>query len=105
MMTNDKPEPQQQQRQRVSHMLTFKEFMEEKGGDVRSSSNSRKKLSATVAESAPKMSNSRNLSNPLPVMLTFQRQQMVRFSDGKIVAVYKELRTGLEIVFPSMFSG
>ena len=81
-------------------MLTFKEFMEEKG-----SVSSNSTTPATVAESAPKMSNSRNLSNPLPVMLTFQRQQMVRFSDGKIVAVYKELRTGLEIVFPSMFSG
>lgn len=74
--------------------LSFKGFMERRNASDEQ---------VTIGESATKVSNPKNVTNPLPVMLSFQRQQMLRFSDGKIVAVYKELRTGLEIVFPMLF--
>lgn len=89
MSRNDRPA-----RSAQHPMLSFKEFVTERLGGSESTPGDG--LSEQVA-------NPRNISNPLPVLLTFQRKQMVRFSDGKIVGIYKELRTGQEIVFPNMF--
>lgn len=86
-------------------LLSFCEFIA-----LRDAAESKNRLSRGVqgpltmtSESAPSLYNPNNISNPLPVLITFQRKQILRFSDGKIVALYKEVRTGVEIVFPMLF--
>jgi hypothetical protein len=37
-------------------------------------------------------------------MRNFQRKEIRQFSDGRVVALYREVRAGVEMVFPNMFS-
>jgi len=45
-----------------------------------------------------------NFAGALPVTLAFQRKQVFRFADGRVVGKYREVRTGVEIIFPSQFT-
>lgn len=37
----------------------------------------------------------------LPPLMTFQRKEVRMFSDGRMVGLYREMRTGVELVFPT----
>lgn len=38
-----------------------------------------------------------------PIYLSFTRKALTRLPNGEVVGVYKETKTGLEIVFPTSF--
>jgi hypothetical protein len=40
----------------------------------------------------------KNINDALPVMLTFRRMEIRQWSDGSVVGLYREQRTGMEIV-------
>lgn len=80
-------------------LLKFSEFLAStRSADDRQQSKV-KEPSQTVSEAAIA---STNLSDPLPVLLIFHRQQVLRLSDGKVIATYRETRTKTQIVFPSV---
>jgi len=41
-----------------------------------------------------------NVNDVLPVVLTFRRMEIRQWSDGAVVGLYREQRTGMEITFP-----
>lgn len=41
-----------------------------------------------------------NINDALPVVLTFRRMEIRQWSDGSVVGLYREQRTGMEVVFP-----
>lgn len=43
------------------------------------------------------------LQTVLPVVLTFQRTQLIPLSDGEAIATYREAKTGRKIVLQSRF--
>jgi len=80
-------------------LLKFSEFLAStRNADDRQQSKV-KERSQTVSEAAIA---STNLSDPLPVILTFRRTQVLRLFDGRVIATYVEGRTKAEIVFPSV---
>ena len=75
------------------------EFIEMRGGNVGYGEMPNVKPKS-VPRAPISIANPQNLTNPLPVLLTFQRKEVRMFSDGRVVGLYKEIRTGVEIIFP-----
>lgn len=42
-----------------------------------------------------------NINDALPVLLTFRRMEIRQWSDGSVVGLYKEQRTGRKIILPT----
>jgi hypothetical protein len=42
----------------------------------------------------------KSVDQQLPALMTFQRKEVRMFADGRAVGLYRELRTGVEMVFP-----
>jgi hypothetical protein len=79
-------------------MLKFSEFISSTG-DANDLQKSKTAPTELVSEA---VLSPNNLSDPLPVLITFQRRQLIRLSDGRVIATYRDVRTGKEIVFPSV---
>ena len=43
-----------------------------------------------------------NINDVLPVLLTFRRMEIRQWSDGSLVGLYREQRTGMEMVFAAL---
>ena len=89
-----------------SRILSFKQFVTHAVPSNATSIDEARQNMRTKPMPASKSSsiaNPQNLTNPLPTLLTFQRKEVRMFSDGRIVGRYREVRTGVEIVFPQLF--
>lgn len=64
---------------RNGKLATFSEFVQRRSGSEE----------ITEARNTPQ-----NVNDALPVMLTFRRMEIRQWSDGSVVGLYKEQRTG-----------
>lgn len=81
-------------------MLSFKEFVTERLGGSESAPGAR--LSEQLAVPTARM-NAGSVDKRLPALMTFARKEIRMFSDGRVVGLYRDLRAGVEMVFPMKF--
>jgi hypothetical protein len=85
-------------------MLNFREFIGRRSQQRSVGPTSVERALDEQAHVGPIIARARapqNLSDPIPALLTFQRREIRQFSDGRVVGLYREVRTGVEMVFPS----
>ena len=94
MSRNDRPA-----RPAQHPMLSYKEFVAERLEQSVDDYAPGEGLSEQVMAPAARV-NAPAIDKRLPALMTFQRKEVRMFSDGRVVGLYRELRTGAELVFP-----
>lgn len=94
-----------------ARIQSFRQFIEENclsPGDLLEQASrrpsvmqSRQTRAASAAMPATQpMPSRKSADQQLPALMTFQRKEVRMFSDGRMVGLYREVRTGVEMVFP-----
>lgn len=85
-----------------SRIPTFREFIADArgGGTPGDCLPEQMHTPATVRRTVPLTSAPGSVDQRLPPLLTFQRRDIRMFADSRVVGRYREVRTGVEIVFP-----
>ena len=85
----------------TSPILSFKEFVAERLQKADDSNAPGAGLSEQLAVPIARTNvASVDASKKLPALMTFQRKEVRMFSDGRVVGLYRETRTGVEILYP-----